>query len=126
MKPFKNLLLLAATLAAGCAGQGGMSVGAEEAARMAEKKETFILDVRTPEEYAGGHLAGSVLIPLQEIDQRTADLPADKDRPILVYCRSGNRSGRAQQFLQKQGYSKVFNLKGGVLSWTLNRKTLVK
>lgn len=122
----KKWFLLFASLAAGCAAQGGPSIGVEEAARLAEDKETFVLDVRTPEEYAQGHLAGAVLIPVQDIAQRTDGLPADKERPILVYCRSGNRSGRAQRFLMEMGYRNVVNLKGGTLSWSAENKPLVK
>lgn len=126
IKQIRNWLLLAASLTAGCAMQNNPSVDVEEASRMADNKETFILDVRTPAEYADGHLANSVLVPLQEIERRANDLPADKNRPILVYCRSGNRSGRAQQFLRENGYANVFNLKGGILAWTADQKTLVK
>jgi rhodanese-related sulfurtransferase len=61
-----------------------------------------IVDVRTPQEFMGGHVAGSVNIPLQEVPQRLAELKSLKS-PLILCCASGNRSGQAHQFLALQG-----------------------
>ena len=66
-----------------------------------EKKGT-IVDVRTPEEFRGGHVAGAVNIPLNEIPYRVEDLKALK-APVVLCCASGNRSGQAHRFLQQHG-----------------------
>jgi rhodanese-related sulfurtransferase len=74
-----------------------------------------LIDVRTPEEFATGHIAGAVNVPLQELETRLNEIsPA---QPIVVYCRSGNRSAEAAELLNAAGYSPVYDL-GGVIQWT--------
>ena len=67
-----------------------------------ENKKTTIVDVRTPEEFGLGHIAGSINIPLQEIPQRLAEFKL-LAQPIILVCASGNRSGQATQFLKSLG-----------------------
>ncbi|MEZ4726463.1 MAG: rhodanese-like domain-containing protein [Caldilineaceae bacterium] len=67
----------------------------------------LLVDVRSPAEFADGHLAGARNIPLQEIEQRLRELPKEKE--IVLYCRSGNRSGMALRMLQSAGYQNVYN-----------------
>ena len=67
------------------------------------------IDVRTPAEYAQGHLPGAINIPLNEIEARIGSVAADKNTPLMLYCRSGNRSGQAQKILQNKGYTQVEN-----------------
>ena len=74
-----------------------------------------LLDVRTPEEYAGGHLAGSRNLPLQTIMNVEDEIP-EMDTPVFVYCQSGGRSRRAAAFMEKIGYSNVKNI-GGIMNW---------
>lgn len=81
-----------------------------------EKDGTIILDVRMPEEYAAGHIAGSRLIPLPELPENLVKIP-DKSKKIFVYCRSGGRSGRAVAFLRQLGYTDVYNVAGGIIAW---------
>ena len=68
-----------------------------------------IIDVRTPAEYAQGHLPGAINIPLNEIEARIGSVVANKNTPLMLYCRSGNRSGQAQKILQNKGYTQVEN-----------------
>ena len=70
------------------------------------------IDVRTAEEYAAGHVSGAVNIPYEEITGRIAEVTTDKDALIYVYCRSGRRSGIAQDALGKAGFSNVVNIGG--------------
>ena len=74
----------------------------------------LLVDVRTPEEYASGHIAGSVNIPVQELGNRLAEV--SKDQPVVVYCRSGNRSAQAASILESAGYTGVYDL-GGIGAW---------
>lgn len=74
-----------------------------------------IIDVRTPEEYAEGHIKGAVLIPVQELEQRMAEVP--RDRQVYVYCRSGRRSAKAAAMLAKHGFDRVENMVGGIEAW---------
>ncbi len=71
-----------------------------------------LIDVRTPEEYAAGHIDGAELIPLQELDEYLPDLLADDDRPLFICCRSGNRSNQALQRLKNEGFPMIFDIGG--------------
>ena len=74
----------------------------------------LLVDVRTREEFAAGHVPGAVNLPVQELDQRMSELPRDRD--LVLYCRSGHRSGRAAGMLKDAGYAKVHNL-GAMSRW---------
>ncbi|PAW60370.1 MAG: hypothetical protein B9S37_09600 [Verrucomicrobiia bacterium Tous-C3TDCM] len=85
---------------------------------IAKNQSLRILDVRTAEEYKEGHLDGAVLVPLQakafvEDVKKSIKL----DEPVLVYCRSGGRSARAIAILREAGYTKLQELKGGMIAW---------
>lgn len=77
--------------------------------------DVVILDVREPYEYEAGHIPGVKLIPLGELPNRLAEVP--KDRPVIVTCRTGNRSAQAVNFLRQQGYTNVHNMSGGFVAW---------
>jgi phage shock protein E len=82
-------------------------------------QDAVVIDVRTVGEFESGHLEGALNIPVQEIAR--VDLSfVKKDQPVVVYCRSGNRSGSAQQILQSKGYNQVHN--GGGLDEMLSAK----
>ena len=75
-----------------------------------------LLDVRTPEEFAGGHVDGAVNLPVQDLAAKLATLADKKDKDIVVYCRSGRRSASAKQTLVGAGFKKVHDL-GGIGNW---------
>ena len=78
-------------------------------------EEVFILDVREPYEYQIANIGGT-LIPQNDVPQRLAEI--DRDREIVVQCRSGARSQRIAEFLKQSGYPRVVNLAGGILAWS--------
>ncbi len=79
------------------------------------KAGAVLIDVRTPAEVAKGMAsAAAINIPLQEMPQRLSEFPKDKD--LLIYCRSGKRSMAASKFLVENGYTRVFNIDGGILA----------
>ncbi len=84
-------------------------------ARLNTKPQPFLLDVRQPEEYREGHIAGATLIPLGDLPRKLDQLP--RDREIICVCRSGNRSHSATRQLQAAGLQAV-NLQGGMSAWT--------
>jgi adenylyltransferase/sulfurtransferase len=84
-------------------------------ARLDRGDDLFILDVREPHEYQICNLNGK-LIPLGELTRRVSEL--DSSREIVAHCRSGKRSADAVDFLQKAGFKKIWNLKGGILAWS--------
>ncbi|MGP1596219.1 MAG: rhodanese-like domain-containing protein [Prevotella denticola] len=85
-----------------------------------------LVDVRTPKEYAEGHIAGAVNINVKDSAFLTAALSRfDKKRPCAVYCRSGKRSALAASLLAKRSFA-VTNLLGGIIAWTEARKEITK
>lgn len=79
--------------------------------------EAFLLDVRTPAEFDAGHIENATLVPHDRIRAQAEMLPEDKDRPIFVYCRTGNRSAMASQTLVEMGYTDVTHMDGGITAW---------
>jgi len=75
----------------------------------------MLVDVRTPGEYAQGHLKGAINIPLSDLPVRIGGL--EQNRPILVYCQTGSRSAQASSILVKAGFTQVYNLDGGMTAW---------
>ena len=80
-------------------------------AEKARETGALLLDVRTPREFQGGHIPGSINLPLHLLEEITAKYP-DKNQPIYVYCRSGNRSNQAKIRLLEMGYTTVYDLGG--------------
>lgn len=127
---FRHLRLLAATAAAaaglfllGAAPASSQTmthkdISAQQAYEMMQSGAPLrIIDVRTPEEFAQGHIAGAVNVPLDAIEAgRIPFVMADKQATYLLYCRSGRRSGIAAEKLAGLGWAKVFNF-GGILDW---------
>jgi len=72
----------------------------------------LLIDVRTEEEYSAGHIKEALNIPWEETGNLIAAIGRDKQRPVVIYCRSGNRSGKAKKALELNGYSHVFNATG--------------
>lgn len=82
-----------------------------------------IVDCRTEREWNSGHLQGSRLIPLGSIGDNLREL--DKERPVIVVCRSGHRSGIASRQLSSAGFTDVRSMKGGIAAWSRAGQTLV-
>lgn len=97
-----------------------------EAIRMINHDNAVVLDVREENEFLGGHIVNSLHIPLGFLKDRIGELQKHKDKPIIVSCRTGQRSATACALLKKQGFEKVFNLDGGVTSWQGANLPLVK
>jgi rhodanese-related sulfurtransferase len=87
----------------------------ELARRIKNGSAPFMLDVREPEEMADGVVAGSVNIPMDEVEQRLRELPTDSD--IVVICHLGQRSEYIANRLNALGFNRAFNLEGGVDAW---------
>ena len=115
----------------------GISAGADEAAKdkpikiaqAAEKIDAGVqlLDVRTKEEWDEGHLKGAKLVTLSEegfADKAKAVL--DPTKPVVVYCRSGNRSAKATKHLRDGGFTSIHDMAGGIVAWEKEGKPVVK
>jgi rhodanese-related sulfurtransferase len=75
----------------------------------------FVLDVRTPEEFATGHVPGAVNIPYDQVASHLTEIPKDKE--VVLYCRSGRRAGLAGEVLKASGYAKLAHLEGDMQAW---------
>ena len=111
-------LLIALLALVGCGQQAVYeNITAQQAKEVMDREEGYvILDVRTEEEYAQGHIPGAILIPDYEIEQKAERILTDKNQMILVYCRSGRRSKNAAVSLQKLGYTDIREF-GGIIDW---------
>ena len=90
-------------------------------------KKAQIIDVRTPKEYAEGHIANAVNYNISDtanFDLQTSKLK--KKAPLLIYCRSGKRSLIAAKRLAAKGYTNVYNMEGGILRWKREERSLVQ
>ena len=87
------------------------------AARIANDDAPLILDVRTPAEFAEGHLPGAINIPYDELASRLDELGPERNAEVIVYCRSGRRAGLAESVLVETGFSNVRDLTGHWLGW---------
>jgi rhodanese-related sulfurtransferase len=101
---------------------GVSEVGPNEATRLLNHDNAIMIDMRDDKEYRNGHIVNSLHAP----DIQTAKLEKYRDRPLIVYCRSGNRSVAYCGKLRKQGFESVYNLKGGVLAWERAELPLTK
>jgi len=87
------------------------------------KKDVQLVDVRTPEEYAAGHIKDAVNIDYFDPEAFTeAFSKMDKNKAVYVYCKSGNRSHKASVKLSDMGFTQVFDLEGGYMAWSLQKE----
>lgn len=98
-----------------CARQRPAGAAAGHEARRRVEAGATLVDVRTPEEFAAGHLPGAVNLPVDELPQRLGEL-GSPEKPLVIYCRSGARSTRAERLLKERGFQDVFNL-GPMSAW---------
>jgi len=106
------------TTSTAIAGQqlGYKTISVSDASTMMQSSPNLmVVDVRTPQEYAQGHLKGAINIPLSDLPLRIGGL--DPNKPILVYCQTGYRSAQASAILAKAGFTQVYNMDGGLTAW---------
>jgi rhodanese-related sulfurtransferase len=120
-----NLLLFAVAFASGAMllwplvrrSSGGPWVSAAQATQLINREDALVLDVRDVGEYGAGHILGAKNLPLARVESGAGDVAKKKDATLIVYCDSGDRSGKAAGMLKKLGYAKVVNLSGGLGAW---------
>jgi rhodanese-related sulfurtransferase len=88
--------------------------------------EVQLIDVRTPDEFNDGHIENAVNINFMSDDFDTNVAGLNKDKPILVYCKSGGRSAKAAARLKELGFTTISDLEGGISNWTSENKPIVK
>jgi len=111
-------LIASVLLLAGCSSStGAIDLGVSEFSTKVAEAGVITLDVRTPIEFAEGHIEGARLIDFQSGNFENEIAALDKNATYAVYCRSGNRSGQAVKVMQDAGFTSVFNMNGGVIDW---------
>src|SRR5512146_547401 len=88
-----------------------------EAVQLINRRDAVVIDVRDSGDYAAGHITSARNIPAAQIAERLKELEKFKSRPIIVSCRSGDRSAVASGILRKNGFGEVFSLRGGIAAW---------
>jgi rhodanese-related sulfurtransferase len=119
-----NILLIVVAFASGAMlmwplvrrTSGGPWVNTAQATHLINREDALVVDVREPGEYGAGHILGARNVPLSRLAD-AAELGKRKDRPLILYCDSGDRSGKATSVLKKQGFARVVNLSGGIGAW---------
>jgi rhodanese-related sulfurtransferase len=115
--------IAAAVLLFACNGSGAeapaaVPIAAERLAeRIAQGSSPIVLDVRTREEYARGHVPGAINVPHDELAGRLAEIPGDTSQEIVVHCQSGRRAGMAEDVLREHGYTHLRDLTGHWQGW---------
>lgn len=106
--------------------RGFSSIPSSMATQLINRENAIILDVREDNEYREGHIINSLHIPVGYLRDRVKELEKYKDQPIIVGCRSGQRSSQACSILKKHGFDKVYNLNGGIMGWKNDNLPLTK
>ncbi len=98
----------------------------EDMDSLLKMEKVQLVDVRTPEEYAEGHIEGAININFN--DDNFVDLIAkvDKSKPVAVYCGRGGRSGRCSAYMKKAGFTKIYDLDGGITEWKFKGKKIAR
>jgi len=117
-----NFLLLATAVASGGMllwpllrrSTGGPSMSTAQATQLINRDDALIVDVREPAEYQAGHILGAKNTPLERLGETELKR---KDKPVIVYCESGERAPKAAAILRKRGYDRVLSLQGGLGAW---------
>jgi rhodanese-related sulfurtransferase len=125
----KILYLLVVLLAVSCQGQSKKTevlTPEQFSKKLSATAEKNLVDVRTPEEYAEGHLADAKLINYYNEDFKSQLALLDKTKPVFVYCRSGKRSGASAELLVELGFKEVYDLQGGFTAWAEGKFPFLK
>ena len=118
--PRPSLLLPGSAMtAASVHNQAVTAISVEEAqAWLADPNAQWqLLDLRTPEEFATGHLKNATLMNFYDADFRERLLTMNRHQPTILYCRSGNRSGQALEIMRELGFRNVYDMQGGIMAW---------
>lgn len=105
---------------------GFRDLSPQDAIQLMNKQDAIVLDVRDESEFKAGHIVNARNYPVALIDTKLSELTAEKERPVLIYCKSGQRSARAGALLNKQGFTNVYKLAGGMMAWENANLPVVK
>ena len=98
-------------------GTGGPWINTLEATQLINRSDAVVIDLRSAEDYAKGHILGAKNIPLADLEKRGSELEKLKSKPVILHCGDGNRSGGGVSVLRRKGFDSVHNLSGGYVAW---------
>lgn len=127
MKKLISILVASVFVLTACGGNGGKvtNLNVNDFAKKITDSSVTLVDVRTPGEFASGHIAGATNVDFESGNFEQDIQKLDKTKTYAVYCRSGNRSGQATALMVKDGFKAVFNLDGGIINWSGAGQALV-
>jgi thioredoxin 1 len=126
MKMYQTILIFLFICFSACAQNANVvTLSAADFEKGITDTTCILLDVRTPDEYEGGFIKGAKNIDWNNKNFKTLAKNLDKTKPLYIYCLSGGRSGSAANYLADQGFTKVYNLDGGMLEWKYQAKSVV-
>lgn len=96
---------------------GLKKIDPQSAVQLMNRRHAMLIDVRDASEVLAGKIAQAKHIPLADLEGRVSELSKQKEKPVIVYCQSGARSAAACTLLQKNGFTEVYSLEGGLLAW---------
>jgi rhodanese-related sulfurtransferase len=96
---------------------GGPSLSTLEATQLINRSDALVVDLRSAEDYAKGHILGARNIPLADLERRAGELEKLKAKPLILHCGDGNRAGGGIAVLRAKGFDKAHNLAGGYAAW---------
>ena len=105
---------------------GVTNLSPNDAVMLINRSNAVVLDVRDEAEFASGHITDAKHIPLAQLEERIAEIRRFKDKPLLVNCQAGVRSGKACDILRKHEFTKLYNLQGGLNAWLQANLPVVK
>ncbi len=118
------MMIIGIFIITGCSGSENadyIDMSAKEAFELSQQPDVLLLDVRTAAEHSRAKIKGSVLIPVQVMQQEFIKIKDHKNSKILIYCHSGNRSVTASKWLINNGFKNIYNLKDGIIDWARHK-----
>lgn len=98
-------------------GSGGKNISISEATLLINRQDALVVDVRETAEWSAGHIPVARHLPLSQFTKHLVEIEKFKEKPLILVCASGNRSGSACNVLEKAGFAQVYNLAGGMRAW---------
>ncbi len=98
----------------------------EEMGELLEMEKVQLIDVRTPGEYAQGYIEGAINIDYRDENFENLISKIDKTKPVIVYCARGGRSSKCSSYMKKAGFTKIYDLDGGITEWKFKKKKVIK
>ncbi|MEW7292573.1 rhodanese-like domain-containing protein [Aquimarina sp. 2304DJ70-9] len=98
----------------------------EEMDSLLKMEDVLLIDVRTPKEYTEGHIESAVNIDFRDKNFEALIAKVDKSKPVAVYCGRGGRSGKCSAYMKKAGFTKIYDLDGGITEWKFKGKKVIR